>query len=563
MSDGPSPPPPSAGSDLVGRVLAGRYRIERKLGDGAMGAVYLGEHLKFGRLDAIKVLREGMARDAEATERFLRGARNASRINHPNVCTVYDFGDTDDGQQFLAMEFVDGETLADVLETEGRLAPARAVEIVRQIGDALDAAHDLGIVHRDLKPGNVMLARGRDGADQVKVVDFDIAKGSADGEGSEVTRTGFVVGTPEYMSPEQLIGDPLDGRSDVYSLALVFVRILTGRLPARAESTQDLMVERLTQDPLTLGEIAPDLSLPAGVQAALDHALQRRREDRPATAGVFTAALVRGLEGRAATPAASPGTATPPPPSPPASAPPASAPPPATGPKGVPATTVGAVPSSGTASPAPPPGPPALRRLAPWVVGGLAVVAAGWGALQVMGRDGGEPPTEPPATADTDGPADTDPPGTDLNDPTDTDPTDTATTDDPVDPRAAGTDDPIAADPDDPPPDDADPVDPPADPTPPPSATGVEDQLFRQLDALTLAPGAATWAAARDTARAAWDETRLPESVRALAAYVTASAFDAEGRTAEAVPWARRAVDLAPGNRGFRTLLDKLGGGRP
>src|SRR6185503_19217270 len=189
-------------SDLTGQVLSGRYRIIAKLGEGAMGAVYLGEHLKIGRRDAIKVLRAGIAGDAEAIARFTRGARNVSAIRHPNVCTIYDFSDTADGQQFLAMEYVQGETLKDILDRERRLEPQRALDIAAQVADALQAAHDVGIVHRDLKPGNIMVERRIDGSDGVKVVDFDIAKGPSESEGAEVTRLGFVVGTPEYMSPE-------------------------------------------------------------------------------------------------------------------------------------------------------------------------------------------------------------------------------------------------------------------------------------------------------------------------------------------------------------------------
>jgi hypothetical protein len=290
------------GGGLVGTVLAGRYRILSQLGEGAMGAVYLGEHLRIGRRDAIKVLRPSLAGDAEAMARFGRGVRNVSRIHHANVCTVYDFGDTEEGRGFLAMEYVPGGTLADLLQREGRLPASRAVEIARQAAAALQAAHDAGIVHRDLKPGNLMVAPGRDGADVVKVVDFDIAKGSAEGEPGDVTRVGFVVGTPEYMSPEQLLGEPLDGRSDVYSLGLVLFRMLAGALPFRAPTTQDLLVQRLTIAPLPLADVLPGLDAPHALQDALDRALQRRPDDRFASAAEFA----RAIEAAVASPSADP-----------------------------------------------------------------------------------------------------------------------------------------------------------------------------------------------------------------------------------------------------------------
>ncbi len=546
----PEGAPDSPGQALVGSVLAGRYRIVRHLGEGAMGSVYLGEHLRFGRMDAIKVLRAGMARDREATERFQRGARNASAINHTNVCTVYDFSDTDDGHQFLAMEYVEGTTLADLLESEGRLPLERSVEIVAQTASALDAAHHLGIVHRDLKPGNIMIARTRDGGDLVKVVDFDIAKGTAEGEGAEVTRTGFVVGTPEYMSPEQLIGDPLDGRSDTYSLALVFVRILTGRLPVRATSTQDLMVERLTQDPLTLAELAPELALPAAVQNALGHGLQRRREDRPLSAGEFAAGLRRALTG--ASPE-QPGVA------PPRSAPsraPASA-------NAVPATQVGASPRTGAAPATAPRG--SIARWLPWALAGTAVATVALVfALSRNPAPGTPPPdAEPPTTV-----------GGAAADPT-SQPPPAAVDDPPPDPSGSATDpvrppaDPVRTDPVPTDPVRSDPaiVDPPArDPptattTPPTlSAAEAEDMLFRQLGHLSTTPGAATFALAQDSARQVWDQTTLPASTRALAAFVTGSALDGAGRVDEARPWARRAVELAPLNEGYQALLAKVGG---
>ena len=273
------------GTDLVGALLAGRYRVLRKLGEGAMGAVYLAEHLNIGRKDAIKVLRDNLASDPEAIARFLRGTRNVSSIRHGNVCAIYDFTETEDGLRFVAMEYVDGPTLKDVLEREGPLPVLRAVDIACQVAAALDAAHDVGIVHRDLKPGNIMLVRGRAGADMVKVVDFDIAKGTEGGE--EVTRLGFVVGTPEYMSPEQLMGEPLDGRSDVYSLGLVLFRMLTNAHPFRAAGTQDIMIARLTSAPMSLAEAHPGIAFPEALQRALDRALQRKPVDRHASAAEF------------------------------------------------------------------------------------------------------------------------------------------------------------------------------------------------------------------------------------------------------------------------------------
>ncbi|MGH7753890.1 MAG: serine/threonine protein kinase, partial [Gemmatimonadales bacterium] len=152
-------------SDLVGSIIAERYHVIKKLGEGGMGQVYLAEHVKMGRKSAIKVMNPAMVLDPDAVARFNREASNASRINHPNVCAIYDFGETPDGIIYLAMEFIEGQSLTDLVEREGALPLGRAGLIVRQVADALQAAHDLGIVHRDLKPDNVMIMKGRDGAD--------------------------------------------------------------------------------------------------------------------------------------------------------------------------------------------------------------------------------------------------------------------------------------------------------------------------------------------------------------------------------------------------------------
>src|SRR5216117_1942365 len=262
---------PGGASDLVGQVIADRYHVTKKLGEGGMGQVYLAEHVKMGRRSAIKVMNPSMVHDPDAVARFNREASNASRITHPNVCAIYDFGETPDGLIFL------------------------------QTADALQAAHDLGIVHRDLKPDNIMLSRRKGGGDTVKVVDFGIAKAvGGDEAGQKVTKTGLVVGTPEFMSPEQLSGDTLDGRSDLYSLALVLYRMLSGKLPFEATSVQETMIKRLTDEPTTLAAARPDLSFPPGLQPVLDTALARTPMERYQSVAKF-AADVGAITGRPVT----------------------------------------------------------------------------------------------------------------------------------------------------------------------------------------------------------------------------------------------------------------------
>ena len=280
----------AAGADLVGSIVAERYHIIRKLGEGGMGTVYLAEHVKMGRKSAVKVMNPGMGQDADAISRFNREASNASRINHPHVAGIYDFGETPDGLIYLAMEYVEGESLTSIVRAQGALPAMRAAEITRQAAEGLSVAHEMGIVHRDLKPDNIMLAKNRDGTDCVKVVDFGIAK-AASNEAQKVTRTGMVVGTPEYMSPEQLAGDPLDGRSDVYSLALVSFHMLTGSLPFPSETAQEAMIMRLTDRPRTLAEMKPDVAWTPEVQLVMDRALARDAKARYQSAAEFGLAM--------------------------------------------------------------------------------------------------------------------------------------------------------------------------------------------------------------------------------------------------------------------------------
>jgi serine/threonine protein kinase len=283
------------GTDLVGSIIAERYHVIKKLGEGGMGQVYLAEHVKMGRKSAVKVMNPGMVHDADAISRFNREAANASRINHPNVAGIYDFGETSEGLIYLAMEFIEGESLTSLVEKSGALSPIRAAKIAQQAAAGLQVAHDMGIVHRDLKPDNIMIAKNRDGTDLVKVVDFGIAK-AAGAENQKVTKTGLVVGTPEYMSPEQLSGDKLDGKSDVYSLALVAFNMFTGKLPFPSDTAQESMIMRLTDEPKTLRDMNPQVVWPPAIEGVMKHALQRKSSERYQSASEFGNALMSAVE---------------------------------------------------------------------------------------------------------------------------------------------------------------------------------------------------------------------------------------------------------------------------
>jgi eukaryotic-like serine/threonine-protein kinase len=281
---------PAAQADLVGHVIGGRYRVVSHLGEGGMGTVYLAEHVRMKRKSAIKIMRPALVGDAEALQRFTREAENASKISHPNVASIFDFGETDEGMVYLAMEFVDGEALAATLKREVALHPVVAADIIGQAADALQAAHDLGILHRDFKPDNLMLTKRSDGTFVVKLVDFGIARMMEKGA-QQVTRTGFAVGTPEFMSPEQLSGDVLDSRSDQYSLALVAFIALTGHDAFTNSSSKESLIARLTSRPRRLDEVRSDLEWPNSLQDVFDKALAPDPVDRFASVSDFGVTL--------------------------------------------------------------------------------------------------------------------------------------------------------------------------------------------------------------------------------------------------------------------------------
>ena len=311
--DGSPLRPKAEGDPLVGRVIADRYLVLARLGEGGMGRVYLCEHVKMNRQCAIKVMSPTLVNDAESLQRFAREASNAARILHPNVAAVFDYGESDK-IIYLVMEYVDGESLSTILAREGALEPRRAIDLARQIADGLHAAHELGIVHRDLKPDNVIVAHSRSGKEIPKVVDFGIAKALTEAPQDALTRSGLVIGTPEYMSPEQLLGDPVDARADIYSLGCILYQMLTGAPAFSADTREQMIRRRLHEAPPHLREVLPEL--PSRLDTLIVHMLARSPGDRLASAAeardqLDPALAMGGWDPRVITaPSLSPGSST-------------------------------------------------------------------------------------------------------------------------------------------------------------------------------------------------------------------------------------------------------------
>jgi serine/threonine-protein kinase len=279
---------PKGSDSLIGSVLAERYHILKRIGEGGMGRVYLGEHVKMNRQCAIKVMSPALVNDAESASRFAREASSAARIIHPNVAAVFDYGESD-GLVYLVMEYVDGEPLSRLLAREAPFALERAVDLARQIADGLGAAHELGIVHRDLKPDNILVTRSKSGREVAKVVDFGIAKAMQEGAGEALTRTGLVIGTPEFMSPEQLLGDPVDARSDLYALGCILHLMLTAAPAFDAPTREQMIKRRLSENPPHAQELDP--GIPDSIDRVIVKLLARTPDDRYASAAEVRDAL--------------------------------------------------------------------------------------------------------------------------------------------------------------------------------------------------------------------------------------------------------------------------------
>jgi serine/threonine-protein kinase len=276
---------------LIGQTLADKYRVEELLSHGGMGTVYRGTHVLMDKTVAIKVLNPSLAADDVIVARFSREARAASRISHPHALNVTDFGESQNGVVFLIMEYLHGQTLKEVIQGSGPMPLPRAVEIVRQVCGALDAAHGEGVVHRDLKSDNIMLV-DVGGGDWAKVLDFGIAKIKEPVGGTDpaLTSPNLIIGTPQYMSPEQCSqAAELDARSDIYSLGVILYEMLAGHVPFTGESPTAIMMKHLQEPAPSLLDERKDL--PASVSRVVARAMAKRPEDRYQSAGELAEAL--------------------------------------------------------------------------------------------------------------------------------------------------------------------------------------------------------------------------------------------------------------------------------
>ena len=285
-----------SGHRLARMQAVGRYRIEKEIGRGAMGVVYLAHDPTVRRPVAVKVyqLPQGLAahEEEELRERFLREAQAAGALSHPAIVTVYDAGQTEDsGVPYIAMEYVSGDSLRDLLEREGRLSVSRAVRIAGDLAEALGAAHAQGVIHRDVKPANV-LVRQPDGA--VKIADFGIARLAS----SELTRSGLTLGSPAYMSPEQVRGRPVDGRGDLFSLAVILYQMICGRRPFAGEDLSALAYAVAHETPAPIGRQVP--GLPGALDRFFERALAKDPGARYPSGDSFRRALLEAVGDEAA-----------------------------------------------------------------------------------------------------------------------------------------------------------------------------------------------------------------------------------------------------------------------
>jgi eukaryotic-like serine/threonine-protein kinase len=286
---------PKREKSLTGTTISNKYRVIDKLGAGGMGSVYLAEQINLGgRRVALKLLLQRLSSDADALERFKNEAFTVGQLSHPNIVTIYEMEQTADGELYIAMEYLQGISLRKLLERDHHLPVVRTLSICKQVARALGEAHRKGIIHRDVKPDNIMVLEAEEGEDQIKVLDFGIAK-LKEGASSK-TQTGMVLGTPRYMSYEQASGmssSQLDARSDIYSLGIVLFEMLTGSAPFDAETPMGTLLKHLQEEPPALSSVRPDLPVPAEVEALVLRCLAKDRDRRHANSRELAADLER------------------------------------------------------------------------------------------------------------------------------------------------------------------------------------------------------------------------------------------------------------------------------
>ena len=276
----------------VGEVIDSKYELVRLIGQGGMGSVWEGRHVQIGRRAALKFLHPQVAHNAEIASRFLREAQAAAAIGSDHIVDIYDVGQLPNGVPYLVMEYLDGEDLASVLKRGGRLEPGRAVELILQLCEALEPAHERGIVHRDLKPANLVLVQREKTGLWLKVLDFGIAKVQAElsGQSRSLTKTGTTIGTPIYMAPEQFQrAKTVDHRADIYSAGVILYQLLSGCLPFEADTYEELIVAVVTEEPTPLRDARPGID--AGLESVVMRSIARDAKARFESMGELAKAL--------------------------------------------------------------------------------------------------------------------------------------------------------------------------------------------------------------------------------------------------------------------------------
>ncbi len=289
-----APGRPKAPDPLIGRVISDRFRIVSLIARGGMGKVYKAEQAPLGREVALKILNPNYQgdHDPEFHKRFFLEASICAKLTHPNTVTIFDYGRTDDDVYFIAMELLEGRTLHRALRDDKRIPAERALHIARQVCRSLREAHSLGVIHRDLKPANIFLVKHGDERDFVKVLDFGLVK-DLDSKGEDLTQTGLFMGSPKYMSPEQIRGEHVDGRCDVYALGVILFEMLTGKVPFDRANSVNILMAHVHEEPPSIAEIAPEAGVEPYIEQIVLKAMAKNPEERFESMDAMLVALKR------------------------------------------------------------------------------------------------------------------------------------------------------------------------------------------------------------------------------------------------------------------------------